>query len=312
MTQIIPTAIIENYLKHDDDQNSQRYEKHERAQIAKLFETLTDTIEGCSKTRRFVIVTGSQGAGKTHLANRLIDGMNKDGFSPLHIDAEEIIKHIPAFNADRINSQQYAGNVCDIDAMREALHDVTSRWRPAGKYIADRLINEAARRGVDVVYETTGQAEHFDTFLKEVHKSGYSVDAHACQARLSVKIAAFERRAQHDQDIYFLPEEIEKTHQRVLNNMAAVATFSNALTLYWRDKIQEPALAIARMEGPNAFVINSEKAIAYDEYMRERKAPGIGELADINGANNLPALVPAMASAPSGFVAAPSRRMAIV
>ncbi len=306
MTQIIPTEIIDNYLKSNE--NTPRYYHQQITEIHKVLEDMIDEMADCTRNRRFVVVTGSQGAGKSYLTSRLTTGLNEAGIKPLHVDAEEIMGRIPNFNTDRVNSQHYVGDVnCDMDKMREALHEVTLRWRPAAKYIADRLINAAAERGVDVVYETTGQAEHFDSFLKQVQKNGYAIDAHACEARLSLKVAAFERRAMHDQDIYFLPEELEKTHQRTLGNLAAVANFSNALTVYWRNRIDEPAMPVARMEGASAIITDSKNASAFNEYMIERKSPGIAELALIKGGNGLAPLAPAMATP---LVIAPAQRPA--
>ncbi len=240
---IVPADVTKGYLSKFSEKEQQAiaalYEKIE----AQAFEKVKGTLK--SSCPIFVLVAGSQGVGKTHLVERL--QKDRKGVF-VECDVDSILAQMPEVKkaiekAERELGQDFemAGTAhYDANTHRTRVEAAVEKYRPAAKYISDRLMSTCLKNGINVIVETNAKTPKIGAFIDNVKKMGVILEGHICDAPLSVKTKG-AKSPQHD---FSFPEDVLKAESDALRKNIPViaAACDQNLTVWWRQE------AIARLQ----------------------------------------------------------------
>lgn len=221
-TKFVPASISQaNLAKYSDDELKQIEKAYQAIKARKLDQSPATK---ASVTAIF----GSHGTGVTTLLKSIRDNFET---RPVVCNAEALIKEVTSYNQDVSNMVQLYPDMSE----RAATELVTARWMPAGKFMHDKLMEDALKEGRPVLISKRGRTEGGVMLLEAINNAGISLNTILYQAPLSVKLQGAESHYSELRDIAFTQAEIVEGHNNLSNNLLALAEKSvGQLSLYFR------------------------------------------------------------------------------
>jgi hypothetical protein len=252
-SRFVPAEINEknlsNYRTYELDEIEQTYQGIKREKLKKAVKT------GPAITAIF----GSHGTGVRTLMKTLQEETrihNPQAGTPITINAERFITAIPSF--------------IDYVAGGGDRGEAIERYLPAGKYMHDRLMEEALDAGYPVSIAKRGRTKGGIELLKSFNKTDIPVHTILYQAPLKVKLGAVHEGG----DIQVSAEDIKAEHHAMTSIMMSLAEQStNLMSIYFRtpkaekdNSVITEVHAIAGRDSDSFSVYDAELAAAFDTY----------------------------------------------
>lgn len=261
---IVPASVLRGYLaNYKDTAFLQTIEAVYQKKIKALSKITDAPTPGASV---FILVAGTHGVGKSNLVQNLI---KQDSKQYTVCDVDSILSDFPEFQArmedipSRLQEDFYKGGMhaYNTDKHRKLVEDITEYYRPAAKYISDRLMTHCVREGYPVIFETNAKTPELKNFLRSVKAAGAVLETHICQAPLTIKQAGFEARFNIAHDIGISDGQIKSEHDAMIKNMKVIAEESSNLKIHWRQDVNKPLMDTG---------IDPIAAAGFDAYFMDR------------------------------------------
>lgn len=279
---IVPASVTKSYIDQYDAKTQQRIEDLFQTIKTAALSKITDAPQQGASV--FVLVAGSQGVGKSRLANRLVKNREEQF---VECDVDSILAQMPEVTRaiKQVEQDLFANFRTAVDynpeSHRSAVDEAVERMRPAAKYISDRLMSESVQAGYNVMVETGAKSPQIKDFLQAVKKTGVVLEGHICEAPNVVKVAG-ARSPQHG--FAYPAKVLEVEYKAFRDNMKTIAQeCSGNLTIWWRQDAKQPLLAAAvatKAEyktnagvyaGFNAYFMDREEDLSVEKLMGPRK-----------------------------------------
>lgn len=264
---IVPARVTKGYLKNYTQEQQRAiaglYEKIEAEALEKLSGSLKSSVP------LFMLVAGSQGVGKSKLVERLQSDYSE---AFVECDVDSILQKMPEVrdamaDADR-EVMEYFNEATgyDADAHRTKLDAAVETYRPAAKYISDRLMSSCVARGINVIVETNAKTPHIKDFLDSVKNQGVQLIGHICEAPMGVK-AAGAKSKQHG--FSFPSDVLAAENDAFRKNIPVIAQACDNLTLWWRQDV-DARLEAAAVATEHTYVTDILAKTGFDAYFADR------------------------------------------
>lgn len=274
---LVPADISRAYLDG--------FSKAEQIEIETVYQTIKNRAwkdSALQNRPRLTAIFGSTGTGVTTLVKRL---MTTTEARPVLCNAEQMMGALPGFqqaiqfsqhayeeyNRPQIDQNKPAkeDKTNGMDAMRATLIEATRHFLPAGKYMQDRLMQEAIQEGRSVLVAKRGRTEGGIKLLEAVNRTGISLHTVIYQANLALKETGFENRYNLNHDIGLTKQEVRDQHAVSVTILPKLAAQSQShLSLYFRlpsDGKRAEAL-VAHGDAGNYVVSDEKRAMLFDGY----------------------------------------------
>lgn len=257
---------------HINQGNLATYDRDTKKEIENIYQQIkAQAFKGTHVTNdpTLTVIFGSTGTGVTTLMNRLIDDQPNN--KPVVCNAEKFAGSLPSFQHDIQNSQQ--DFELGMEAVRQSLIRATERFLPAGKYMQDRLMEDALNEGRSVMVAKRGRTNGGIHLLEAINNAGVALHTIIYQAPLSVKSVGYESRYSLVHDIGLTPEQIAAEHYTLTNNMTKLAEVpADRLSLYFRmSGAGEITLPVAVRDANGPRRVNEVGAHQFDGYFADSR-----------------------------------------
>ncbi len=248
-SRFVPAEVtLENLKKYDDSMRAEIEETYQRLKAARFAKASKD---GANVTAIF----GSHGTGVRTLMKNLKS--ETAGPAPVNLNAELFATALPSFTNDgaSLENRGYGIGDQEVDAI---IQGITARYLPAGKYMHDRMMEEALEEGHSVIITKRGRTNGGVKLVKAFIDAGIPVHTILYQAPLSLKLEA----AAIPGSISISQEEVIAEHKTMTSSMMELAKLpTDLLSIYYRVKEG------AKVDGNAHLVASGDKKTfsVYDE-----------------------------------------------
>lgn len=239
---IVPADITQSYI--------QGYSVAEQRSIAAMYETIESDafskLSGAivSSHPTVILVAGSQGSGKSRLVETL---KQKEQDQFVECDVDSILKQMPVVKAaieeaetELSHDFQIAGNLhYSPDTHRAKVESAVAKYRPAAKYISDRLMSRCISKGINVIVETNAKTPRIKDFIDALQARHVVLKGHICEAPLPLKVKS-ARTPEHG---FAFPEGILISENAAFrkNIPTMMAAMKDNITVWFRLRENEPS-----------------------------------------------------------------------
>lgn len=162
-------------------------------------------------------------------ARHMAQYLNSGG--SMFYDTEKTVNPADGSSSLTIKDSTYDGE----KAMRDELLRLTHAYLPAGKYMQDRLTEEALSEGRSVIINKRGRTDNGPKIVRAAEKAGAALHTIIYLAPLEVKLAGFKSRFGLHHDIALTDTEIAAEHESLMRNVTEIADATTGpLSLYFR------------------------------------------------------------------------------
>lgn len=286
---IIPTYVLERHL--------QGFNEDERTQIreaARQAETYVLQQAKKSETPLFLMTAGSAGSGKSMHLKQQVAILETDGSTVVLLDPTSILEWMAPYK----NLQMHIAESEANETMQREMDEAAKRWRHAGKFVADHLLNVSAENGISAAYETTGRTPFVRSLMSKAREAGMRVRVDICDAPYQTKLQSCADRFRTEAERMNNEREIWNTDTDISGNLRILAEEADEMRIYWRSYRESPTKIIARSTGTQSTIHDQGLADAFSMFHRTRNKGGLADLLSVHAesvAHRAKKIQPAMA-----------------
>jgi len=193
-----------------------------------------DSTDPTTLRKRAIIIGGAPGSGKTTQRLNGFDGRIPSRREAAHVDIDEMKQLIPEYNGYISRGNSSAAGATHTESQN----------------IAFATIQEAIRKELDVVFDSSGQFNNDPGTLDRLTRAGYKIEAHYFVGDRDVLLSRIRNRKQETGRS--VPEEYVDIIQANLRNIMAMEMSNfNEFSLWANDSDGEPVLLARKAMSPN-------------------------------------------------------------